>query len=293
MKTIVLDIGGTAIKSAICEDGVLSEVRETPTKAALGGLHVMTRAKAIICDYQKEFSFERIGISTAGLVNPENGSIIYSNQNIPGYTGTRIKDILEEYFHLPVSVQNDANSAAIGEAVFGAGRDETSFACLSYGTGVGGAMFIDGKLYYGSNYSAGEFGAIITHPGDRDPSKDFFSGCYEKYASNAALLRAAAVFDKSIRSGRHLFQRLDDPDIRRIVDNWIMEVVYGLTSIVHTLSPACIILGGGVMEQPYALEQVRTKLSENIMPSFRHVRIKQAELGSQAGLLGASVLHLI
>lgn len=290
MKTMVLDIGGTAIKSGIYENGLLSDIKESPTEAMMGGAHVMERAKAIITEYRKEHSFEKIGISTAGQVNPVEGSIIYANKNIPGYTGTRIKDILEQAFLVPVAVENDVNAAAVGEAYFGAGKGEADFACLTYGTGVGGAIFTRGSLYSGSSYSAGEFGAVVTHPEDRNPQEDMFSGCYEKYASTTALVRRALKTDETLVNGRVIFERMEEPAVKQVVDEWIMEIVYGLITIVHMLNPSCIILGGGVMEQPYVLEQVREKLYENIMSSFRHVKIKKAELGNRAGMLGAAAL---
>lgn len=286
---MVLDIGGTAIKSSIYENGSLSDIRETPTEASLGGPHVMSRAKDIISAYRKDYTFDRIGISTAGQVDPIQGSIIYANKNIPGYTGTPIKNMMEEYFHVPVAVENDVNAAAIGEAHFGAGRGQKDFACLTYGTGIGGAMFVRGQLYSGSSYSAGEFGAIVIHPKERHPEEDMFSGCYEKYASTTALVNRAAAYDSTLTNGRIIFERMEDPGVREIIDNWIMEIVYGLTVITHMMNPSCIILGGGVMEQPYVLTQVREKLYENIMSSFRHVKIAKAELGNQAGMLGAAI----
>lgn len=291
MMTIVLDIGGTAIKSAIYENGMLHSIRETPTEASLGGRHVTDKAKAIIADYKNEYSFERIGISTAGQVDPAKGSIIYANENIPGYTGTMLRDIMEEAFCVPVAVENDVNSAAIGEAFFGAGRGEKDFACLTYGTGVGGAMFLRGTLYSGSSCSAGEFGAIVTHPEDRNPEKDMYLGGYEKYASTTALVKKARELDASLSNGRIIFSRKEEPAVRQLIDAWIMEITYGLISIVHMLNPSCLILGGGIMEQPGLPEQIQQKLYENIMPSFRHVKVRRAELGNQAGMLGAAMLH--
>lgn len=293
MGTIVLDIGGTAIKSAVYENGVLRGIRETPTEAALGGRHVTDKAKAIIADYQKDYSFERIGISTAGQVDPAKGCIIYANENIPGYTGTPLKDIMEETFSLPAAVENDVNAAAIGEAFFGAGRGEKDFACLTYGTGVGGAMFLRGKLYSGSSCSAGEFGAIVTHPEDRDPQRDPFLGCYEKYASTTALVKKARELDDSLSNGRIIFSRKEEPAVRQLIDSWLMEITYGLITVVHMLNPSCLILGGGIMEQPGLPQQIQQKLWENIMPSFRRVQVRKAELGNQAGMLGAAVLHTL
>lgn len=291
MKTVVLDIGGTAMKSAIFENGCLSDIRETPTEAMRGGSHVMALAREVISSYREKYAFSRIGISTAGQVDPVQGSIIYANQNIPGYTGTEIKKILEKDFGVPVCVENDVNAAAIGEAVFGAGREQENFACLTYGTGVGGALFIRGSIYRGSSFSAGEFGAIVTHPEERCPKEDMFSGCYEKYASTTALVQKASAFDPALTNGRLLFQRMDEPEVRRIIDAWIQEIVYGLTTITHMMNPSCIILGGGVMEQPYVLEAVKERFYSSIMPSFRGAQLRKAQLGNQAGMLGAAVLH--
>ncbi|MCX4306724.1 MAG: ROK family protein [Acetatifactor sp.] len=291
MNTIVLDVGGTAIKSGICMDGTLTDLRETPTEASQGGAHVTARIRDIIAGYRSQTSFERIGISTAGQVNPVLGQIIYANENIPGYTGTDLKGILEEEFHVPVNVENDVNAAAIGESVFGAGKGRKNFVCLTYGTGVGGAVFCGGKLYSGSSYSAGEFGAIVTHPEDRQIGQDMFSGCYEKYASVTALVKNAMHCDASLCNGRKIFEELDNPDVKNIVDCWIAEIIYGLTTIIHMLNPECIILGGGIMEQPYILEQLRERLYPGIMQSFRQVQIEKAALGNRAGMLGASVLH--
>ena len=290
MKTMVLDIGGTAIKSAIAQNGVLSSVRETPTRASLGGAYVMSQAKEIISSYKDTYAFERIGISTAGQVNPVKGSIIYANHNIPGYTGTPVKEIMEDFFHVPVAVENDVNAAAIGEACYGAGKEEKDFVCLTYGTGVGGAVFINGSLYHGSSFSAGELGALIVHPEYRQPEIDMYSGCYEKYASTTALVAKAKEYDSSITNGKILFSRIEEPQIRAIIDQWIDEIVYGLVSITHLLNPSCIILGGGIMDQPYIPDQIEQKLMPSIMSSFRGLKIKTAQLGNQAGMLGAARL---
>ena len=290
MPTMVLDIGGTAIKSGLYQDGALSEIRETATEAMKGGPQVVNRILEIIRDYRNICPFDKIGISTAGQVDPVRGCIIYANENIPGYTGTMLKDIMEQEFQVPTAVENDVNAAAIGEAVFGAGQNQKDFVCLTYGTGVGGAIFTNGKLYSGSSYSAGEFGCIVIHPEERNPAKDLFSGCYERYASTTALVNYAKKLDASLSNFRIIFRRQEEPYVKEIIDRWIMEIVYGLVTIVHMLNPSCAILGGGVMEQPYVLQQIQEKLYQNIMPSFRHVQIKKAELGNRAGMLGAAVL---
>ena len=291
MKTIVLDVGGTTIKSAVFENNNLTCIKETPSEAKLGGAHLVAKMTEIIKDYGRNHSFERIGISTAGQVDPITGTIIYANENIPSYTGTHLKEILETGFSVPVCIENDVNAAALGEAFLGAGRDEKDFVCLTYGTGIGGAIFSNGALYAGSSYSAGEFGAIITHPEDRHPETDILSGCYEKYASTTALVQNAMKLDPLLCNGREIFKRIAEPEVKQLVEQWITEIVYGLATITHILNPSCMILGGGVMEQDYVIERIKELYPMHIIPGFSHTKIRKAELGNRAGMLGAAILH--
>lgn len=288
MKKVIaaLDIGGTSIKSGMWDGKQVLQKREQDTNAKLGGSYVMERAKEILHQYQ---GFDAIGISTAGQVNPEKGCISYANENIPGYTGMEVRRILEEEFHVPVAVANDVNAAAVGEAQFGAGRGKSDFLCITYGTGVGGAIVLDGAVHTGSSFSAGEFGGILVHPEDREKGS-YFSGCYEKYASATALVNRARTLDESLDTGRKIFSRIGEPSVQAIVDGWIDEIVYGLITLIHVFNPSCIVLGGGVMAQPYILEQVKKKVMTEVMDSFRNLEICQAELGNQAGLLGAAYL---
>lgn len=288
MQIMTLDIGGTAIKSGIFCNGSLADIREIQTEAKKGGRHVVDLAVQTIRSYAARHDFEGIGISTAGQVDSVTGQIIYANDNIPEYTGMKIKSIIEKEFGKPAAVLNDVNAAALGEARFGAGRDEKDFICLTYGTGVGGAIFTGGKLYQGSSFSAGEFGAIVVHPEDRDPERDIFSGCYEKYASVTALVRSVRKHHGDITDGRDVFSRLGEPDIRECVDRWIREIVYGLTSLIHIFNPSCVILGGGVMEQEYVLKAVRELLGVHLVESFRGISVRRTALGNCAGMAGAA-----
>lgn len=285
MRIAVVDIGGTCIKSGMWEDGGISEVRETDTNAGRGGEHVMKTVLEILREYR---DFQAVGISTAGQVDTDQGMILYANDNIPGYTGTRIRESIDEIFHVPVAVINDVNSAAAGEASYGVGRGQKDFLCLTYGTGIGGAIIMDGEVYSGAGYSAGEFGGIVTHPEDRDPEKDMFSGCYERYASTTALVRRVGSRFPELKNGRDIFARINDPEVRELTDQWIMEIVYGLVTLTHIFNPSMIVLGGGIMEQEYVVRKVRESLAGQIMPSFRKVEVAQAQLGNMAGMLGAA-----
>ena len=287
MKVLVFDVGGTSIKYGYCIDNTLMDVQEVPTEAKKGGRHIMDTLISLI---RRQEGYDAIGISTAGQVNAEQGYIIYANENIPNYTGIRIREELEKEFHVPVAVENDVNSAAMGEAVYGAGRAHENFLCLTYGTGVGGAIVENRQVYHGSSFSAAEFGAVVTHSQDKINGRDFYDGCYERYASTTALVQMAKAYDPELDNGRKIFTRLEDPKVMEILDSWVDEIMLGLSSLTHIFNPSCIILGGGIMVQPLIMEKIRQKKSKFIMPSFAHVEILPAELGNSAGLLGANYL---
>ena len=284
MKILVFDIGGTSIKHGYCIDNTLQEIQETPTDAKKGGRHVIDTVISLI---KEQEGYDAIGISTAGQVNAEKGSIIYANSNIPGYTGMQIREELEALFHVPVAVENDVNSAALGEAIYGAGRAYENFLCLTYGTGVGGAIIQNQTVYHGSSFSAAEFGAIVTHSEERKGKTDFYDGCYERYASTTALVKKAMEYDSSLDNGRKIFAHIDDPNVMDILDAWVDEIMMGLATLTHIFNPSCIIVGGGIMVQPLVIEKIHEKMDQYIMPSFAHVKIIPAELGNSAGLLGA------
>lgn len=286
MRIAALDIGGTSIKSGIWTGGLAEELREQATDAKKGAETVMAKAKEILRSYGK---FDAIGISTAGQVNSAEGFIRYANDNIPGYTGMKVRELMEKEFQVPVAVENDVNAAAIGEGQFGAGKDMEDFLCITYGTGVGGAIVIGKEVYRGDCFSAGEFGGVLVHPEARVEG-DLFSGCYEQYASATALVAKAKLLDHNLTDGRKIFSRIHEPEVKLVVDKWIDEIVWGLVTVIHIFNPACVILGGGVMAQPYILEQVKERTGKQIMSSFARVQIRRAEMGNQAGLLGAAYL---
>lgn len=284
MRIAALDIGGTSIKSGIWDGAQVSELREWDTNAKEGGARLMERAVEILESYRP---FDAIGISTAGQVDTGAGAIYYANDNIPGYTGMEVRRILEDAFHVPVTVENDVNAAAVGEAQFGAAKGQPDFLCLTYGTGVGGAVVIGGQVYTGSTWSGGSFGGILIHPEDVRGDVEY-SGCYEKYASTTGLVRLAMETDPSLTNGRAIFEAFGRPEVRAVVDRWVGEIVNGLVSLVHIFNPSLLVLGGGVMAQPYVLEQVQTRLMPRISPGFRGVKVVRASLGNQAGLMGAA-----
>lgn len=285
MKILGLDIGGTAIKIGVFDDqGRILAKDEIPTHAEKGGEYLLKR----ILDIADKFrDADRIGISSAGQIDPLEGSVIYATDNIPGWTGMEIKKAIEKNTGIFTCVENDVNAAAIGEAYYGSGKGISSFLCLTFGTGIGGAIIEDGKIYRGSGGSAAEFGHIITHAGGHKCTCNG-RGCYETYASTTALTgKAAQALKKDRVNGREIFELFENDPVKAIVCEWIKEVVYGLVTLAYIFNPSHIILGGGIMNEPYVIKSISDQLPEAIMPSFRNITVKNTMLGNMAGLYGA------
>ena len=287
MKILAFDIGGTEIKYAFCDESFnLTESKSIPTNAHEGGKRIIERVIEIIKSCE---GIDRVGISTAGQVDSVKGEIIFATDTIPGYTGVKIKELVEKETGIPTAVENDVNSAALGEAIFGAGRGEKSFICLTYGTGIGGAIYLDGKLFTGNSFSAGEFGHIVTHQGGRKCTCGG-EGCYEAYASTTALVNDVKEKLGLSLNGREIFERFDDPEIKAVIDLWIDEIVTGLKSLVYIFNPALIVAGGGIMNEEYITQEINARLQSQLMNSFRKVRVVKAQMGNDANKLGAAYL---
>lgn len=281
MKVLAADIGGTNTKMGLCdESGRIERYREYATESERGGPHVVER----LIEHLKEYDgFDAVAISTAGQVDAEAGRIVYANENIPNYTGMNLADMLTSRFGKPVKVENDVNAAALGEGRFGAARSYRDYLCLTFGTGIGGAIVIDRRLYRGADGIAAEFGHMLTGP-DRS--------LYEARASTKALLRAALRKTSEKVDGKQIFDKMrnGDDEWSALFLEWVEEVSVGLSSLVHIFNPAAIVLGGGIMEQEEAVRLVEWRTKQWIMSSFRGVTILQAGLGNKAGLLGAATL---
>ncbi|QDI92314.1 ROK family protein [Salicibibacter halophilus] len=285
------DIGGTSIKYGILdEQGKLVYQSQTATSASEGGKRVLAQVKEIAQSLQVDYALEGIAVSTAGQVNNLEGTIVHATESIPGYTGVNVKKELEEALQLPVAVENDVNSAALGEYWRGAAQGIRHFLCMTLGTGIGGAIVMDGKVYTGASFSAGEFGHMTLYPDGKDcPCGD--KGCYEMYASSQSLERRAKEYFGGGGSLRDLFVKAKNEKgtAEYVIDQWISGVALGIKTLVHIFNPPLIVIGGGVSEQgDYLLKKLRKSVNAQIMPSFqRTLQLKMAQNGNDANLQGA------
>lgn len=289
MKILTFDIGGTFIKYGICNENFkIIEKHKIPTEAEKGGQKLIEKIISIIDTYE---NIDRIAVSTAGQVDSEHGIVVYSTGNIPYYTGMMVKKIIENKTSIPTFVENDVNAAAMGEAIFGAAKGVDNFICLTYGTGIGGAIYIDGKMYKGYGSSAGELGHIITHAGGKQCTCGG-EGCYECYASANALIKAVNKVSKEKLDAFQIFEKenFEKPEIRSEIDKWVDEIIIGLINIIYTFNPPLVVLGGGIMNENYIIDLIERKLFPKLMDNFRDVKIVRSKLGNDSALLGAAYL---
>ncbi len=287
MRILTFDIGGTNIKYGICDENYkLIETHKIPTDAEKGGQELIEKIIGIVESYK---DIDRVAVSTAGQVDSENGIVVYSTGKIPYYTGMMVKKIIENKTGIQTFVENNVNAAAMGEAQFGAAKDVSDFICLTYGAGIGGAMFLNGKLYKGAGSSAGEIGHMITHAGGKQCNCGG-EGCYECYASANALISAVnKVSDKPLDAFQ-IFDKenFEKPEIRFEIDKWIDEIIIGLINVIYIFNPSLIVLDGGIMNEDYIIELIDRKIYNRLMDNYRYVNIVRSRLGNDAALLGVA-----
>lgn len=289
MRILTLDIGGTAIKSAIMDNTKqLSDIRITPSHTVDPEL-LIQKAVGVAKKYE---DFDVLSVSMTGQIDDEAQTVLFQynkeRRKIEFPAGKRLHDALK----CSTFLLNDSNAAALGEAIFGAGQAYKDFLCLTYGTGVGGGIIWNSELFRGHRGIAGEIGHMVVHAGGRLCGCGH-RGCYEQYASATALLRMAKRINPKLENARQLFEAANqDLALQRVIQKWIGEIVEGLCTLTYIFNPACFILGGGVMERDDVLEQVRAQFYERVIPSFLRVDILRAQLGNQAGMFGAAAFAI-
>lgn len=293
-KVACFDVGGTFIKYGIVnEEGeILAKSKiHTPKHNCKKEIPKIIIQK--INEFKKDFNFNSVGISTAGKVDSEKGEIVYASENLPGYTGTKLSKEVKINTGLKCYVENDVNAAALAEGWKGVSKGISTFMCITLGTGVGGAIIIDDKLYKGVMGGSGEIGhMIINETGDKCNCGN--NGCFERYASTAALIRNYSMksgLPKESLNGKDIFKKIENGDEQAIkaYKEFLSHIVTGLVNITHIFDPGLIVLGGGISAQgkPF-FNDLNRLFKDRVMSSYgEYTKIVQAQLGNDAGLLGA------
>jgi len=282
---ICIDIGGTSIKyGMVREDGSFLTTGEMPTEAMqYGGPGIMEKAKKIVETYQAEYRPEGICVSTAGMVDCENGKITYASPLIPDYTGTEIKKTLEELYGIPCEVENDVNCAGLAEHFAGAARGSRISVCLTIGTGIGGAILIGGKVFHGFSGSGCEVGYMHLPGGE-----------FQDLGASSILVKKVASYkntDPEEINGKYVFEQAKqgDEDCIRAIREMCEVLGMGIANICYVVNPEVVVLGGGIMAQKeYLKDLLRDSLDKYLLPSVaQHTRLEFAQNQNQAGMLGA------
>lgn len=314
MYTIGIDLGGTNIVASVVDDDYnIIGTSKTPTNAPRSADEIFDDI-ADVCEEAVKAAgltmedMDSVGMGTPGTVN-QDGIIEFANNlafnNVPARTmlAKRINKPEEKVF-----IENDANCAALGEAYAGCGNGAKDFVAVTLGTGVGSGVIIGGKIVNGVNYAGGECGHMVIVV-DGEQCSCGRKGCWEAYASATALIRqtkkAMEEYPDSLMhklakeegkvSGRTAFDAMRLGDIAgiKVVDDYIKYVACGLINIVNALQPEIICIGGGICNEGETLMKPLRRFVQSERYSIHskiQTKIVKAELGNDAGVIGAALL---
>jgi glucokinase len=287
MSVVGIDLGGTKILAGVFAEGEIRSRVHLPTPEAGGEAVIAAMAEAAKTAIQQAgLAVKAIGLGTPGPLDYKQGIIKFA-PNIAGFTNFSIKPLLESATGLPVYIENDANATALAEHSLGAGRGAESSLFVTVSTGVGGGFVWGNKVLRGISGQGAEVGHITLQPGGPACGCGL-EGCLEALASGTAMQRMATAGLGEI-STRELFTH-SSPKAKRIVSQAARWLGIGLASLVKCFDPEVIVLGGGVALNagPEYLAEVTASYTR-YMEGWVAPPIKLAQLGSEAGLLGAAL----
>lgn len=302
-----IDLGGTFIKGGIADDlGNIIVNGKVPTETDRGAEVVMDNISSLALSLLEQAGLsisdvEGLGMGVPGMIDSKNGVVLYWNNS--NWYDVKISEGIKNRTGLDVYISNDANTAALGEATFGVGKEYKNMILLTLGTGVGGGIVVDNKLIEGNKGAGAELGhAVIVAGGEQCTCGR--KGCLEAYASATAIIRDTKramlnhkdskmweIGDVEKVTGKTAFDYKDnDVYAKEVVDNYISKLACGITNIANMFRPEVVVLGGGVCAQGDNLIKPLQKLvDEEIYAGEKGPRcvVKIASLENSAGILGA------
>lgn len=312
MYTIGIDLGGTNIVSSVVDDKYnIVASSKTPTNAIRSAEEIFDDIAKVTKEAVEKAGIEMRDIDSIGLGTPGtvNGDGIIEFANNLGFNNVPAKDMLVERLGVEkVFIENDANCAALGEAYAGVGNGAKDFVAVTLGTGVGSGVIVDGRIVNGVNFAGGECGHMVIMV-DGEECTCGRKGCWEAYASATALIRQTkkameenpdSVMHQLAKeegkvSGRTAFDAMRKGDIAgiKVVDKYIKYVSCGLINLVNALQPEIICIGGGICNEGETLMKPLRRYVQAERYSIHskiQTRIVKAELGNDAGVIGAAIL---
>ncbi|CUB58055.1 Beta-glucoside kinase [Bacillus subtilis] len=284
---IAFDIGGTQIKYGIVsETGIVLKHKTVPTEIHLGGEQIIQKLILLSKKLMSEHTITGIGISTAGIVDVNRGVVTGGADHIPGYSTIPIINRLQEVLQIPVSIDNDVNCAAFGEKWNGSGREKKNFIMLTLGTGIGGAIFIDGELYRGHSFSAGEWGNMLIE-----------GKTFEEVASISGLIHLVRNYKgEGNWNGKTIFKLYDkgDREVTQAVEVFFTHLAIGISNLAYIFNPEMVVIGGGITDRgDQFLKEVKEEVEKYLNKEiYSNCEVELAQNGNCAGMIGA-IYHFL
>lgn len=288
-QVIGIDLGGSAIKlGRFLPDGTCLQSLTVPTPQPATPAAVLLVMVKAIAQVDPQRQAVAIGVGTPGPADAA-GRIAKVAINLPDWFNVPLADWLEAKTGLPTVVANDANCAGVGEAWLGVGRRFKHFILLTIGTGVGGAIILDGELFIGHRGAAGELGLITFNP-DGPPCKSGNQGSLEQYVSVTAIRRRTGKEPAELGA----LAEAGDPAALQFWSEYGKDLGAGLASLVYVLSPEAVAIGGGACAcAEFFFPATWAEIERRVEPCSREgLQLVCAELGNQAGIVGAAKLAL-
>lgn len=296
---IGIDVGGTNVKlGLVTKEGRIKAKSNLSTKTYRRSPQKLIRAISdavnglLKANRLSKKNILGIGVGLPGLINPKKGLVIFL-PNIPGWRNIPLKKILQKHLGIPVFIDNDLKLITLGEWKYGAGRGEKNLVCMTLGTGIGSGLVFNNRLYRGAGFAAGELGHVpLNEDGPRCNCGGW--GCFERYVGNRYLLERLKVMFKRPMAIEEAFLLANRGDKRAIqfFKETAEHIGNGLISVVNLLNPRLIVIGGGVSNnQKFLFKTIDRVIKKRAMSvPAKMVKIKRAQLGDVAGIVGASVL---
>lgn len=283
-KALAIDVGGTKIYSAIVSEKgeIISEIEKRPTPKTF--VEIKAVFEEIIAKYERQVDV--IAFSTCGAVNNQNNGILGSTGNIAKeYPSMDFKSLSKK----PVFVENDANSAAWAEHVIGASKGQPYSVMLTLGTGVGGGIILDNKLYKGKNGAAGEMHFKMRTDKHRKCTCGSFD-CFEAYASGTGLKRTAEEISGNPDITTYdVIENKDRPLMKKILEKWQNDILEGIIGLANIFDPDVIVLSGSMAEF-VDIAYLETEANKQIVTT--PFKVVKASAGNYSGMIGAALLAL-